>query len=316
MISKKKKNETRELLRAYVARFTSANKAARTIKGTSPSTISAILNGKYVNISDAMWNLIYSQVVNNHAYDWTIVQTNTFKDITFVLDDAKNNANCRWVVGIAGCGKTTAAEAYQRDHDNVFLVRCDADMAKSDFVAAIAAQCGIKTMGIRLRSMIEEIVQYISSVDSPLIIFDEADKLPEHIFYYFIDLYNQLEGLSGMIFFSTDYIKRRMSYGLQYSKKGYNEIFSRIGRKYYDVNECDTNDVISLCVANGISEKKAISEVLRDADHAEFGAGNSSSRNAATSYDLRCVKRAIKRLKVMMQVASTETEEEDKSCGQ
>ena len=311
MISQKKKQEICEAVKEYISRFPSQNKAVRTLKGVSASTISAIINDKFVNISDSMWNLISSQVVNNHTYDWTIVETSTFRDITFVLEDAKSHANCRWVTGIAGSGKTVAADSFQRDHDNVFLVKCDADMAKSDFIAAIAAQCGIKTNGIRIRSMIEEIIQYLSSVDSPLLIFDEADKLAEHIFYYFIDLYNQLEDIAGIVFLSTDQIKRRISYGLQYDKKGYNEIFSRIGRKYYDVSECDKSDVINICVANGITDKKAIGEVLRDADHAEFGAGNSTRSNASVSFDLRCVKRAIKRVKVIKQVeATTETEEE------
>ena len=71
-------------------------------------------------------------------------------------------------------------------------------------------------------------------LDRPLLVFDEGDKLMDTVFYYFISIYNALEGRCGIIFLSTEYIKRRMSIGLEYDKKGYDEMFSRIGRRFID----------------------------------------------------------------------------------
>lgn len=69
-------------------------------------------------------------------------------------------------------------------------------------------------------------------MDAPLLVFDEADKLTEPVFHYFISLYNKLEEKCGVVFLSTDYIVKRISNGLKYQKPGYKEFFSRIGRKF------------------------------------------------------------------------------------
>ena len=116
-------------------------------------------------------------------------------------------------------------------------------------------------------------------------ILDEADKLTEPVFHYFISLYNKLEDKSGVIFMSTDYIKKRIERGLRYQKPGYKEFFSRMGRKYFELEETSATDVYSICMANGLQDKKKIDEVIRDAETCDF--------------DLRRVKKAIHRAKRM-----------------
>jgi hypothetical protein len=96
---------------------------------------------------------------------------------------------------------------------------------------------------------------------------------------------NRLEDKCGIVFFSTSYIKRRMEMGLRYNKKGYNEIHSRIGRKFFELERTSANDVYAVCTANGLGEKTAINEVIRDAE--------------SYDYDLRRVKKAIHRAKRM-----------------
>ena len=105
---------------------------------------------------------------------------------------------------------------------------------------------------------------------APLLLFDEADKLPERVFHYFIDLYNRLEDKCGIVFFSTSYIKRRMTMGLRYNKCGYNEIHSRIGRKFFELERTGAHDVYAVCMANGVTDKARISEVVRDSEEYEF----------------------------------------------
>lgn len=124
---------------------------------------------------------------------------------------------------------------------------------------------------------------------APLLLFDEADKLPERVFHYFIDLYNRLEDKCGIVFFSTSYIKRRMAMGLRYNKCGYNEIHSRIGRKFFELERTAAHDVYAVCVANGVTDKGCISEVVKDSEEYEF--------------DLRRVKKSIHRVK--LQAAQT-----------
>lgn len=276
----------RESLRAYVAKYPSQNKAAGSLKNTSVGTISSIMNGKYENISDDMFRKIASQVgCGKVETGWQIVETSAYQEISYVLDDAQRWRNVTWVVGEAGCGKTTTARLYTEEHKEVFYILCSEDMKKGDFVREIAQKVGIKTDGHNIREIWGLILDDVIQMDAPLLIFDEADKLTEPVFHYFISMYNKLEDKSGIVFLSTDYIKKRISLGLRHQKPGYKEFFSRMGRKYFELEETTAGDVYSICVANGVQDKKKIEEVIRDAELCDF--------------DLRRVKKAIHRAKRM-----------------
>ena len=153
------------------------------------------------------------------------------------------------------------------------------DMKKSDFVREIAKQVGAPVDGTNLRDILEYAISMIAFLQNPLIIFDEGDKLTDSVFSYFISIYNRLENKAGIIFLSTDYIKRRVENGLRYNKKGYKEINSRIGRKFFDVSAATEQDVYAICRANGLTEPTEIKRVLREAQQGE--------------YDLRRVKRVV-----------------------
>ena len=285
-LSTKEKDVIREALRTYVAKYPSQNKAAGSLKNTSVGTISSIMNGKYENISDEMFRNIASQVgCRSKDTGWQIVETSAYQEIRYALDDAQRWRNVTWVVGEAGCGKTTTARLYTEEHKEVFYILCSEDMKKGDFVREIAQKVGIKTDGHNIREIWSLILDDVIQMDAPLLIFDEADKLTEPVFHYFISMYNKLEDKSGIVFLSTDYIKKRINLGLRHQKPGYKEFFSRMGRKYFELEETTAGDVYSICVANGVQDKKKIEEVIRDAESCDF--------------DLRRVKKAIHRAKRM-----------------
>lgn len=285
-LSNKEKDVIRERLRAYVAKYPSQNKAVGSLKNVSVGTVSNIVNGKYENISDEMFRNIAAQVGGRaQETGWQIVETSAYQEIRYALDDAQRWRNVTWIVGEAGCGKTTTARLYTEENREVFYILCSEDMKKGDFVREIAHKVGIKTDGHNIREIWSLILDDVIQMEAPLLIFDEADKLTEPVFHYFISLYNKLEDKSGIVFLSTDYIKKRISLGLRHQKPGYKEFFSRMGRKYFELEETSPADVYSICVANGVQDKKKIEEVIRDAEPCDF--------------DLRRVKKAIHRAKRM-----------------
>lgn len=276
------KEQVRSALIAYRSNYPTLNRAAESLQGVSSATVSQLCNGKYELISDEMFIRIASQI--GFAFDsWNLHEGKTFKEITFTLSDAQAYKNVTWIVGDAGCGKTTAAIEYRRTHRNVFYILCSEDMRRSDFVREIAKQVGAPTDTTNLRDMLENAISMISFLGNPLLIFDEGDKLTDSVFNYFISIYNRLEGHSGIIFLSTDYIKRRMEAGLRYNKKGYKEINSRIGRRFFDVSPTEQNDIYAICQANNLTDRADIEEVLKDARRSDN--------------DLRRVKRCIHRQK-------------------
>jgi DNA transposition AAA+ family ATPase len=284
-LTQQEKDAIRDGLRAYCLKYRSQNKAAESLKGVSPGTVSTVLNGKYETVSDEMFRNIAAQVAGVPSPGgWQIAETNTFREIRYAMDDAQKWRNVTWVVGEAGSGKTTVAQLYAKERREVFCLACDEDMKKGDFIRELARIVGIKVDTRSLREIWGLIIDELIQMESPLLIFDEADKLSDALFHYFIQLYNKIEGKCGIIFLSTDYIKRRMDIGLRYNKKGYKELVSRIG-KFYDLDATTAADVYSVCTANGIDEKTKINEVIRDAESRQF--------------DLRRVKKSVHRIKRM-----------------
>lgn len=284
-ITVKEKNAISERLRAYVAKYPSQTKAAGSLKGVSVGTVSNILNGRFENISDEMFRNVASQVGGMGTPGWQIVETGAYQEITEVLSDAQRWRSVRWVTGEAGCGKSTTARVYLQDHKEVFYILCSEDMKKGDFVREIARTVGIRTEGCNIREVWGLILDDIIQMDAPLLMFDEADKLTEPVFHYFISLYNKLEEKCGVVFLSTDYIVKRISNGLKYQKPGYKEFFSRIGRKFFTLEPTDQNDVYIICTANGLTSRQDIDVVMKEA--------------ATCDYDLRRVKDSIHKVKRM-----------------
>lgn len=287
------KEQVRSALIAYRSNYPTLNRAAESLQGVSSATVSQLCNGKYELISDEMFIRIASQI--GFAFDsWTLHEGKTFKEITFTLSDAQAYKNVTWIVGDAGCGKTTAAIEYRRTHRNVFYILCSEDMRRSDFVREIAKQVGAPTDTTNLRDMLENAISMISFLGNPLLVFDEGDKLTDSVFNYFISIYNRLEGHAGIVFLSTDYIKRRMDAGLRYNKKGYKEINSRIGRRFFDVSPTEENDIYAICQANNLTDRADIEEVLKDARRSDN--------------DLRRVKRCIHRQKRIIEAKRVNNE--------
>ena len=282
-MEQKQKIQIKEALAAYMAKYPSRNKAAQSLKGVSAPTISSIMNDNWVNISDDMWRNIAAQVCTGVSGEWQIVATAANQEMNYVLDDAQRWRSVTWVVGDAGCGKTTAARQYEATHGDAFYILCSEDMRRGDFIRDIASRIGLRTDGYTLRDNLDAIIAALVQMQHPLLIFDEADKLSERVFHYFIDLYNRLEERCGIVFFSTAYIKRRIKMGLRYDKKGYNEIDSRIGRKFFEVEPTGPNDVYAVCAANGVNDKAVISGIIREVEECDF--------------DLRRVKKAIHKAK-------------------
>ena len=283
MVTEQEKQQIAQSLKAYVARYKSQNKAAGSLKGTSAGTVSNILNGKWDGIGEEMWKRLADQVGAGGEEGWRVVETGVYQEITYALDDAQQWKNVTWVVGEAGCGKTTTARVYAGEHREVFYLQCSEDLHKGEFVREIARLVGIRGEGRTARELWKSILDELVRMDAPLLIFDEADKLTESVFHYFISLYNKVEERCGVVFLSTDYIKERIRKGLRCQRPGYKEFFSRIGRKYFEVEDTTVSDVYAICTANGLRDRKDIDEVIRDAEACEF--------------DLRRVKKSIHRVK-------------------
>lgn len=272
------KNEIRAALEQYVRRYPSQNKAAVAL-GISAATLSSIINGKYENISDNMWMDLRSKL--SVSSGWQCADTQAFGHMMLYMAAAKADSSAMWVTGPAGIGKSTAAAMYAASNRNVFLLTCSEDMHKSDFVKSLAKLIGVNAVGMTVRETLGTVIDTLVTMDHPLLIFDEGDKLTDSVLYYYISLYNGLKDKCGMLFLSTEYMKRRMENGLNRAKKGYDELDSRIGRRFIPLPLVKSTEVAAICKINGLEDKAAVTNVIKEA--AECG------------NDLRRVRRSIQK---------------------
>ena len=277
----KEKQLITDTLGKYIQNAGSQNKAAVTL-GVAPATLSAIRSGKWDSISDDMWATIAHGIgITRTAADWNIApQTQAYQHISYILADAQENAMAYWLTGEAGCGKTTTARQYALSHPGAFYIQCCIDMKRSHFVSAVATAIGIKTTSHYPYEIWEDITQELTRMDvTPVLIFDEADKLSDSVFQYFIDLYNKTYGQCGIVWMSTDSIKSRFDRGLKWSRQGYKEIFSRIGQRFNDLPATSAQDVVAVCQANGVTDRAAIEEI--------------ATQTQTSGFDMRHVKKQI-----------------------
>jgi hypothetical protein len=94
--------------------------------------------------------------------------------------------------------------------------------------------------------------------------------------YFFITLYNQLEDRCGIVLCATDHLSKRVKRGLTLNRRGYKEIYSRVGRKFIELEGVGITDVTQICMANGIKNPALIKDIYNDSEN-----------------DLRRVKRKI-----------------------
>ena len=261
MITETNKQQISEKLRDYVIRYESQNKASKSLGGVSSATISQILNNNWELISDEMWRNIGSQIGYNEN-EWTAVEIRDFKRINALLTDSQNFGNVFAITGEAGSGKSFAMRQFQEANKRVYLLQCSEYWNRKIFLQELLSSLGRDYSGYNVGEMMTEAVRILKMQQTPLILLDEADKLSDQVLYFFITLYNQLEDRVGIVLCATDHLSKRIRRGLKLNKKGYKEIYSRIGRKFIELSGPGSSDIASICIANGIIEKSKIKDIV------------------------------------------------------
>lgn len=292
-------------LKAFCERMGSQNKAANSLKGVSTATISLILSGKTDSIADDMFRNIEAQLKQlNSSDEWVIVETRDFKTLFGMFNDSKHYSNVYGIVGDPGTTKTTAVKSFTMVNDNVIRLSCSEFWNKKYFLQELMQAMSRDCSGLTVSEMMNEAITQILKRDRPIIIMDEADKLTDQVLYFFITLYNKLEDNCGIILIATDHLKKRIERGIRINKKGYKEIYSRMGKKFIELDGVNRDDVVMVCKANGIDDSLKVPEVI--------GGGKVVERKAIEVVwndcdgDLRRVKRKVHAIKQMKLNATTD----------
>ncbi len=266
-------------VKEYVGNKESQRQAAATLRGVSSATLSQIINGKWELISDEMWRTVATQV----GYDtnrWVLVQTEGYDRMYKIMEDSQLNHLCMAVVGDAGCGKSQAIKSYADRNRNVLVLSCSEYWNRKYFLTELLKTMGVESAGYTVVDMMSDAVYHLKRRDGVLLVLDEADKLSDQVLHFFITLYNQLEDHVGILLCATQFLQKRIERGVRNDRKGYKEIYSRVGRKFIPMPVVCAGDIESVCVANGVTDRDDIEDIIEGCD-----------------FDLRRVKRLVHAVK-------------------
>lgn len=260
----KQKEEIRQAAAQYVARYESQAKAANTLRHISEATMINILKGRFDGISDEMFRNLGKQV--GYGETWELVETLDFTTLTTFFADAQDYGNVFAITGAAGSGKTETARWFAKHKTNVYHIQCMEYWNRKMFLTKLLQTMGRDNTGYNIAEMMDVIVEMLLKQDRPLIILDEADKLSDQVLYFFISLYNLLRGKCGIILMATDFLSKRINRGVLTNRKGYNEIFSRVGRRFVTLSGVTRAEIKKICAANGVDAEQEVNEVINSAE--------------------------------------------------
>ena len=194
MITEAQKQKILGAIAANRANYPSDAKHAASL-GISTSVYSAIKNGQTEKaLSDANWISISRRLGVNlrTEMEWKAAKTPTFEYITAQLEFSQQSSLSAILCDIPNIGKTFTARYYVQNHRNAVYIDCSQVKTKLKLVRKIANEFGVDSKG-RYADVYEDLVYYLRSMETPLIILDEAGDLQYEAFLELKALWNATE---------------------------------------------------------------------------------------------------------------------------
>lgn len=258
------KKEIQRMLKDRVSEFSSQKKALMTLNDVSEATGIQVLKGNWESISDSMWRNIGKQVGFNSKGSWRFVPIVASKQLANILDDAGESGNTYAVIANAGGTKTFTSSHYSKKDTNTFHVQCSEYWNRKTFLSEILSAMGKDNLGYSTSEMMDLIVKSVMPLDEPKIVLDEFDKLSDSLKYFFISLYNRLDGNCGLVIMGTPFLQKQIEQGVRKNKKGFTEIYSRIGRKFIHLKPVSEAEVNDICRENGLADKGLMKSIYNE----------------------------------------------------
>ena len=243
MITLENKKQILEAITANRVNYPSYAKHAASL-GIATSVYSAIKNGQTDKaLSEANWITIARRLGVNlrGGIEWKAARTATFDFISTQLEACQNAGLSAIMCDIPNIGKTFTARYYVKGHRNAVYIDCSQVKTKQKLVRKIATEFGVNGNG-RYSDVYEDLVFYLRSIETPLIVLDEAGDLQYDAFLELKALWNATERCCAWYMMGADGLKAKIDRSIEHQKVGYTEMFSRYGDRYSKVTPDDSRE--------------------------------------------------------------------------
>jgi len=209
--------------------------------GITNSVYSQLKNGQTDRmLSEANW-ISLSRRLNvslREGIEWKAAKTATFQYITTQLQACQSGSLSAILCDLPNIGKTFTARQYVSGHANAIYVDCSQTKTKRSLVRKISKEFGVGITG-KYQDMYDDLIYYLRSMETPLIILDEAGDLAYEAFLELKALWNATERCCGWYMMGADGLKAKINRSVEGCKVGYAEMLSRYGDHYSRVTPDD-----------------------------------------------------------------------------
>jgi DNA transposition AAA+ family ATPase len=233
MITKDLKNRVLEAIANNRPNFKSDAQQARAL-GINSAQLSRINKGELEGVlSEAKWITIARRldVQIGTNIEWKTAKTPVFNFVYGQLKTCQEKSISGILCDNAGIGKTYTAKVYVKQNKYAIYIDCSQVKTKQKLVRQICKEFGVDNRG-RYQDVYEDLVFYLRSIPTPIIILDEAGDLNYDAFLECKGLWNATERCTAWYMMGADGLKKKIESNRGRKKVGYAEIFDRYGNKF------------------------------------------------------------------------------------
>lgn len=240
-----------------------SQKEAANLIGISDATLIQIEKNNWDSISNRMWLKIKNAVTSPAAAQ--LVVTKDYQAVTSLCNHARKNRLMIGLTGDTGMGKTTALTSYANQR-NVFYIKFDKTFNPKQFFISLLRVMGVQFEG-SIHALLEKAASELNTVSSPLLIIDEAGKMPHTMMLYLHELRDKTMLNAGIILGGMPYFKTNLLKYANKQKEGVAEFYRRVNM-WHSLNGLSRSEIKAICQLNGINDDEDISEMY---EYKRFG---------------------------------------------
>ncbi len=270
MTNKEKNKIASQLREKKQASGMSDKELSNAIGGISLTSINHIIKNRYEDKPHLVSEEYFRKVASwlGVIEQWNLNREDAnFVKVQNICYDAQQENSSFAISAAPGMCKSAAAEDYASRQKNVYYVRCQQHFTRKAFLSRIMQAMGMTPAMENACEMCDRIIAKLNSTNRPLLIIDEADKLHDNLFQFFITFYNDTFMNCGFVFLGSHFFRLRVLKGVNKNRQGYAEFYSRIGRDFISLKDLTERRVAAICKINGVDDPEDITRVFNQAEN-------------------------------------------------
>lgn len=230
------KNKIVEALLVQRENYGGSDKAFATSMDINAAVFSRLKNGEREKLlPESAWlRLGRTLGVTLSERTWNPVRTDVFEQISEEILFCKEYSKSRIFVDNCGIGKTFTAKYLAKTEKNCFYIDSTQCKRKNEFIKTLARIVGVEVKG-KVTDIKEDTKYYLSILEKPVIIVDEAGALDKDALGLVQEYWNATEGFCGWYMMGANALRNKISKGVSKDKDYYAELFSRFSENFSSI---------------------------------------------------------------------------------